>query len=138
MIQRMIHDIRSALESKLYAVALVSALTLPDICAATESEDGLASKERYTAWLEKWFIGYDKFLNSEDIYQIRCKVLHQGEVEYTNARRRPVRWLLPVAGEEQRFFPDDLADFGDRRIGVTLDFFCEFMCRAAEDWWRAT
>lgn len=48
----LVSQTQKAVEAKLYYLALMSALTIPDIAAALESSDGLASGARYAAWYE--------------------------------------------------------------------------------------
>ena len=50
MVQKLIDDIRAALENDLYFVALNSALTLPDICGKVEYPYEKSSKKRYIDW----------------------------------------------------------------------------------------
>lgn len=66
-------------------VALFTALTIPDICGALESEDGRASGARYKLWFDTWVsakytVGPDRrpSLSGETCYAYRCGLLHQG------------------------------------------------------------
>jgi hypothetical protein len=43
-----------ALKNRLLYAALLLALTLPDICAALESQDGRSTPGRYKAWFNTW------------------------------------------------------------------------------------
>lgn len=47
MVQKIVDDIRVALNNNLYFVALSTALTLPDICGKAEYPDEKSSKKRY-------------------------------------------------------------------------------------------
>lgn len=47
-------EIERALDAKLYYLALQVSLTLPDICAALQSDDGRASKSKYIAWYDTY------------------------------------------------------------------------------------
>lgn len=133
MVPLLIADIRKALEAKLYTVAVIGALTLPDICAAMESADGKASKERYLAWLEKW-MRMPSLFTKEDIYAFRCQVLHQGKTELESTENRPVRWLIKGSEGNDLFFPDNPIDWTGDKLGVALVGLCETLCRSAE-WW---
>jgi hypothetical protein len=48
--EMILSDIERALTARLYYVAITTALTLPDICAALESPDGTTSGPKYKAW----------------------------------------------------------------------------------------
>ena len=85
MIDRLISEIRQALESELYLSALALALTLPDTCGKAEYPKKKVGK-RYTDWCKKYVIldkcdspyGYDMpYLNEDVIYSLRCSLLHQ-------------------------------------------------------------
>lgn len=74
-----------ALEHRLYYVALIAALTIPDMAAALESSDGRTDGTRYISWYEKWV--RPRLLESRDrenpltgkmCYGFRCGMLHQG------------------------------------------------------------
>ena len=46
-------EIERALDAKLYYLALQASLTLPDICGALQSDDGVAKNYKYIAWYDK-------------------------------------------------------------------------------------
>ena len=88
MVQRIVDDVRNALNNNLYFAALISALTLPDICGKAEYPNE-KSKERYIKWYDKEIGQYEKnpFQNSDEempylsgnvIYSLRCALLHAG------------------------------------------------------------
>ncbi|MFN0007018.1 MAG: hypothetical protein ACKVXR_03845 [Planctomycetota bacterium] len=54
-------------------------LCLPDICAALESADGETKGKRYKAWCDKYV--NEPWLTGNELYQIRCRVLHQGRAK---------------------------------------------------------
>jgi hypothetical protein len=60
------------------------ALTLPDICAALESDDGRTSGAKYKAWLNRNYIeGRATTLTAASLYQYRCGVVHQSTIQGT-------------------------------------------------------
>lgn len=68
----LIHQVRAANESALYYVALISSLTLPDICAALETNDGHAHGASYVAWFDKHVAPrYKGNLNGRACYYFR-------------------------------------------------------------------
>lgn len=81
----LISQTRKAVEAELYYLALMSALTIPDIAAALESADGRANGRRYAAWYEHWVRprlvetrGRASPFSGEQCYGYRCALLHQG------------------------------------------------------------
>lgn len=83
----LVRQIRIALDNKLYYLALYITLTLPDISGALNSDDGIATKERYIDWFDKYVTPQnadptgDSLLTGEVAYQLRCSLLHQGKME---------------------------------------------------------
>lgn len=90
-----IEDIRRAMEAGAFQSALCLALTLPDICALVQyGKDGSVGT-RYAAWcnehvIRRYFPDYS-MIEKDDVdypvfdgyacYQLRCKVLHEGNVD---------------------------------------------------------
>lgn len=60
MVQRIVDDIRAALDHDLYFAALSTALTLPDICGKAEYPNEKSSKKRYIDWYNKEIGYYEK------------------------------------------------------------------------------
>ena len=75
----LLEDIHKALDAEAYYIALMGALTLPDICGSMDHADGRASKARYIEWFNRWAgHKYTAFLDGEQCYGFRCDMLHQG------------------------------------------------------------
>jgi hypothetical protein len=84
-------QIDCAVGANLYYVALLAALSLPDICGAMESDDGEATGQRYIAWFNRWVapkytVRGAPSLTGEVCYYYRCSALHQG-------RAAPPPWV---------------------------------------------
>ncbi len=102
--ENLINQIEQSLNTGMYFLSLMSALTLPDIAGAMD-DDGTASPAKYKAWYDKYVlkqvdllmrkklqqVGFqqddiDKIptfnspLNGEDVYKFRCSLLHQGRM----------------------------------------------------------
>lgn len=91
MVDRLLADMKKALDNDCYFAALSLALTLPDICGRAEYPDLVdKSKQRYIRWFDEYIGRYEKpskqskndedmpYLSGEVIYQLRCSLLHQG------------------------------------------------------------
>lgn len=88
-------QIEAASEAGYYYVALFSALTIPDICAALESPDGETNGDRYIGW-------YDRNLDpgpaaGKDIYRFRCSLLHQGRTTHPKSNFSRIIFIEPGA-----------------------------------------
>ncbi len=57
-------------------------VVLPDVCAALESENGMASGIAYKRWCARYT--HQSALSPEEWYDIRCAILHEGR---TRGRR---------------------------------------------------
>src|SRR5688572_6289739 len=62
--------------SKTYWSLLHVTVCIPDICAALEADDGETTKFRYIQWADRYL--REPLLSGEELYRMRCKVLHQG------------------------------------------------------------
>ncbi len=71
-------------KAKCYWALLHLVLVLPDVCAAMETDNGETKGELYKQWCAKYLS--DHLIQSNDWYQMRCRVLHQGITQDTNQR----------------------------------------------------
>lgn len=82
-----IQSLNHSLATENWYAAITLALTLPDICASIDRPGQKISRERYAEWFDK-YVGdryimnvNDRkhiFMNGDDLYSLRCAVLHQG------------------------------------------------------------
>ena len=69
---------------------------LPDICAALESDNGEAKRDRYLNWCKRHF-GRDKTFTPEDRYAVRCALLHQGRTVTDKGQYGSYSFVQPTA-----------------------------------------
>ncbi len=93
---------RQALDAKLYYVALLTALAIPDMAGALESADGRASGKRYAEWYETWVRprlketrGRDNPFSGQECYGFRCAMLHQGRSQRSGDKYRHIMFVEP-------------------------------------------
>lgn len=99
----LLEELTRVADAGFYSVALFTALALPDICAAMESENGWAKKDKYVAWFDKWiepkynsgYIGGPR-LSGETCYAYRCGLLHQGRSMHENLGYSRIIFLPPM------------------------------------------
>ena len=93
-----LEQIEVGLKVNLYHLSLLAALTIPDICGAIGSENGLAHPDKYKDWFNK-YIGhkYRGFLTAEDCYLFRCSLLHQGSSQHPKSGYSRVIFVEPSA-----------------------------------------
>lgn len=89
-----LQQIEEALDYNLYYIALQSSLTMPDICAALESQNGETTKSKYLTWYNKYFTA-DIWLTAEDCYYFRCANVHQAKTTHENSNYTRILFIEP-------------------------------------------
>lgn len=131
--QDVIQQIRAANETGLYYVALFSALALPDICAALESADGQASKDKFIGWFNAHLaLRYNGFLDGETCYYFGCSMLHQGSTQHPRGHYTRIIFVEP--GHHGIVLHNNIMNDA---LNIDVRIFCEDLCSAAELWWQA-
>jgi hypothetical protein len=130
--QDVIQQVRTSNEAGLYYVALFSALALPDICAALESDNGQASKDKYVSWFNTHVASrYNGFLDGETCYYFRCSMLHQGSTQHPRGQYSRIIFVEP--GQSGIVLHNNIMNDA---LNIDVHIFCEDLCAAAESWWR--
>lgn len=132
-------EIRRALQAGCYYVALVTTLSLPDVCAALESGDGETTSKKYQAWCLKWVKGLPA-LTTKDLYALRCGVMHQGRVGHPNMQYDRIIFGLPNAERivmHNVGMKNFIAPGGDRILTLDTITFCNDIIAAAQQWYMA-
>ncbi len=125
-------QIERAISAGLYYLAIVVALALPDICAALESPNGEATRQRYKVWCDAWFLPKYHFLTSQDLYSMRCGVLHQGRLGHPNMQYARVLFTLPNADNNVAHHN---IIYG--ALNLDVETFCHDMNSAVDQWYSA-
>ena len=93
MIEMLVDQINRSLENRCYITALVSAITIPDICGKAEFPECKCNKHRYVKWYDDNIGQYEKnpdaseempYMSGEIIWSLRCKLLHEGNPAIEN------------------------------------------------------
>ncbi len=74
----LLNEINKAAEGDTPFLAVAMTIALPDICVSLVSEDGRSTGERYKAWCEDNLGDDFSYLTGEDLWSMRCGVLHNG------------------------------------------------------------
>lgn len=133
---RFTSSIRKSLEEKNWYGALMTSLTLPDICGQIETpREG--SKSRSVRWLKKWIEPLytsqnHVFLSADDCYALRCSFLHEGVSNIEEQRARQVlndfHFITPLPG----------MSIHNNKVNNTLqlqvDIFCNEIADAVDNW----
>lgn len=125
----MLNEIRKAVDTKLYYLAISIFMTLPDVCAGLEHEKGRDEKDGHKDWHNRFVTEKFSYLSADDAYSFRCGVLHQG------------RFGNMTHGVSRVFFcvDDRLAvsncKFDDAYVYSAKEF-CEYLIYAVQLWWE--
>lgn len=125
-------EIERALAAGLYYLAILGALALPDICAALESANGRTTSTKYMAWCDTWLIPSYPQLNSQDLYSMRCGVLHQGRLGHPRSQYARILFTLPNVSNN--VFHQNIINDALNLDAVT---FCRDMNSAVARWYTA-
>ena len=114
-------------------LAVVSALTLPEICAALESGDGRGGDKKYIAWYDKWAAPKFPMVRGFDMYRLRCGVIHQGRLGPDGMQYD--RIVFTGGGRMHGCMSQ--GNFGIEESALQLDSaeFCYGMIRSVQEWY---
>ncbi|HAS8570152.1 TPA: hypothetical protein I7778_20775 [Vibrio vulnificus] len=113
----LVQQLENSLDSGNYYLSLFTALTLPDIAGAMDSDNGLATGAKYKAWYDKWarprfyemLVGslpehvrehmseMDNPFDGEACYLFRCSLLHQGRTVHPKNKYSRIIFVEPGA-----------------------------------------
>jgi hypothetical protein len=74
----LLNEINAAVRNGAPFLAITMTVALPDICVSLISPDGRTTGERYKAWCGENLGDAFSFLTGEDLWSMRCGVLHNG------------------------------------------------------------
>ncbi len=135
MLEEVAEQIEKAANDGDYVLALFGALTLPSICGALESADGVDSKEKYKGWYDTWMRpSYQGFLDGEQCYYFRCAMLHQGRSAHNSLGYSRVLFIDPGAASRIVIHKGILGD----ALVLDVRTFCKDMVNAVRTWLSST
>jgi hypothetical protein len=126
--EELIQQIRLASTHGLYYLALLGALSLPDICGALASDNGRASGSKYKDWLRRHVPGQAS--GADEIYGLRCSLLHQGQAMPHNGHF-PIAFTAPGTGQLHNLS----TVVGNSQVGwLSIEMFVDEVTQGAELW----
>ena len=123
-----ISDIEQALSHKLHYLALMVAVTLPDICAALETKTGASDGGLYRKWYKKHLKQKMGYLSPNDCYSLRCGVLHQGRMGVANQDFARVIFTIPETPVRMK------SCIANDAMIYDVEFFCTDIIQAVREW----
>ncbi len=127
----LLDNIQGCLGSGIYYAALVTALTIPDICAALESDGAWATREKYKDWYKTYLGGNYPNLTPDDCYYLRCGVLHQGKLGRHGMQYSRV--LFTVPNRQNNVFHNNIINDA---LNLDVVIFCNDVVAAAQAWYE--
>jgi hypothetical protein len=125
-------EVEKALSAGLFYLAILTALSLPDICGALESADGQTSGAKYRAWYDLWMAKLYPEITSVDLYSLRCGVVHQGRLGHSKMQYARVIFTIPNA--QRNVFHRNIINDALNLDAVT---FCRDVIKCVSDWYAA-
>ena len=158
MIQRIICEVGTAIDHECYIVALMGALTLPDICGKSAYPD-LKVGERYVKWCDTYVYPTSTdsdsesekldcditIVNGQIIYNLRCSLLHQGssnidgkkcEVEDFELLIQPKNEFDIYVDNFGAIWINDDYEHRKRHMKLHIRNVCRDLCNAAERYYQ--
>ena len=128
-----LQEIERALNAGFYYLAVVMALTLPDICAALASPNGDTDPRKYKNWYTKNLAGRFQMVTADDIWSLRNGVLHQGRCGHPNMQFARIIFTLPE-GQGNRLLGGAILN-----DALSLDAveFCHAVIQSVQTWFAA-
>lgn len=128
----LLNEINAAAEKGLPFLAVAMTVALPDICVSLASDDGRTNRDSYKAWCAA-NLPQDKFsfVTADDLWSMRCGVLHNGRFGDLKHNVARVIFALPNSG-----FTITNAQFNDAYVYSVVDF-CRHFTEAVYHWFEA-
>lgn len=129
----LIEQINKAMDSNLYYLALYTALTLPDICAALESNNGKATGDKYKDWFNRYISPkYKGNLTGEECYCIRCSLLHQGITQHNRSNYSRILFIEPSVNNNMGLMVHN--NILEDALNIDIKTFCNDIINAVNTW----
>lgn len=126
--ETLMDEIERAVDQGFWVLALHGALALPDVCAALASSNGRTSAKQYKRWWTGQMGAKYPMADAEEIYQMRCSMLHQGSSATKNYSR--VIFLAPGRTVMHNAVLNDA-------LVLNIHIFCSDIINAAYLWSQA-
>jgi len=124
----LLQQIENGLRVNLYYLSFISALSIPDMCAALSSPDGQATGARYADWFDQNVASrYRGNLDGQTCYQLRCSLLHEGTTQHPRSQYSRIIFLEPSSN----FIHNNILNDA---LNLDLCAFCRDITASASNW----
>lgn len=128
----LLNEIKAAVRNGAPFLAITMAVALPDMCASLESDDGRTSLKKYKIWCQEnldW--NYFSYIGIDDLYSMRCGVLHNGKLQ--GLKNDISRVLFALPNQNGMVFVNNRV--GDAYFYSVLEF-CDNICDSVYRWYE--
>lgn len=129
-LSHLLDEINSAAKGGFPFLAVAMAVALPDICVSLASEDGRTSSDRYKAWCKANLESELKYATADDLYSMRCGVLHNGR--FGDLKHNVARLVFVPSGSAVTITDSKM---GDAYVW-SVDTFCHSFTAAVSTWFE--
>ena len=146
MIDQIVKEIRAALANGSFILALMGALTLPDLCGKAEYPNERDSTERYKKWYREWIGKYEKnpdgdelmpFLDEDLICDLRGCLFHEGKPSVNLLSHHLKRFELIKTKGVYRGAVASYEDNGiNRTLSIPVGNLVFKLCTCAENYYK--
>jgi hypothetical protein len=132
----LLNEMMQCVSAKAYYPALITAVTIPDICAALDS-NGSTKPSKYIKWFEANAAKYfQTLLDGRTAYYLRCSVLHQGRLSLPQSKHSfDIMFVTENSGMSIHLI-SIVHKGGKEFLVLELNKFCQAIYNSAIDWLR--
>lgn len=140
-----IESVEKSLEHKNYFASLATIFILLDLCSKIESPEEKSNRQRYIKWIENYLEDSmqsdNYYLTAENIYYLRCSMLHEGSTNPTTQSN-----YLKYADKKVSDIVAGVFDNTDKKIFavdqgeenptlfIDIEYFCVKINREVRNW----
>ena len=139
----LLEQIKVGLSHNLYYLSLFATLTIPDICSALESKDGKTDGKKYKKWFDEYMVnkepekyGDGRNLTSNDCWNFRCAMLHQGRSSHDKIDYKRILFVeqpdLHGIGSIHACIVGAATE--EKSLLINVEKFCSDMIESANEW----
>jgi hypothetical protein len=129
-------DIQKAIEARLYYPALLTALTVPDICAALALDNSIFVKEKhYVDFVDKYAAPRQLGLTGLECYRLRGGVVHRANM-VGNPKFNSTHVVFSLPETNPKIHGLSIESGPNKGAMLDLLSFCNAMDAAAKAWYE--
>ena len=130
--ETMFQEIEAALSVRLYFLAILASLAIPDVCAALISSNGESSGKKYKAWYRANLAATYPRLTDVDFWSLRCGLVHQGRFGHRDMQYDRVIFTFPDTAFQAHNSPIQWPDI--TYLMMDAPTFCRDVVVAGRKW----